>query len=112
MANLLYALLLILTGSAIGAALFGTYATIRIMLLGGRKKILTYASTLLIGVSITQGTLLYALIQAGQATPSGRAWFYTLGLVIQSMGLIGAAKVAIDKLADIESAITQGENGD
>lgn len=98
------ALLLILSGTGVGAALFGIYALVRITMLGAGSRIVTYASILLAGVAVTQGTLLIRLIQtlSTPAPPSAVAWFYIAGLVVQTIGLIGSAKVAIDKLAGLE----------
>lgn len=113
------ATLLIFTGSGVGAALFGAYALVRSHMLGAKKRIITYATVLLTGVAITQGTLLVRLIQSLD-TPSPTSavtWFYIIGLLIQTLGLIGSAKVAIDNLTDLEAKKLReklnggGENG-
>ena len=111
MTKIAQALLLIFTGSGVGAALFGAYALVRTALLGVRRRIITYATVLLVGVSITQGTLLVRIIQTlDTPTPAtGVTWFYVMGLVVQTIGLIGSAKVAIDKLADVESQAEERE---
>ena len=110
MLNFIYAMLLILTGSAVGAALFGAYAMVRLYLLGQRKKIITYATILLAGTALTQGVLLARLIQLGEAAVSWATIGYLMGLSIQSVGLIGSAKVAIDKLAAVEERERERES--
>lgn len=104
-ANLLYAILIAFSAFAIGGAVVGAYATTRLIMMGGHRlaKLLWHATILQVGIILTQGTLAFTLISTGRADPSGRAWFYAVGLAAQSVGLLGAARVAADTLAREEA---------
>ena len=101
MANLLYALLLIFGGFSVGCAVVGTVISWKVARLGARMA--KHAISLLIGVAVSQGVLVVRLIQVGETTPSGAAWFYIAGIAIQSYGLVATTAFAAQRLSEYES---------
>lgn len=86
MAKLVFSLLLVSISGGVGLAAITAWLHYRLLQLGrdedGRKP----SIIIRIGMVITNGVLIYALVTIGKADPNWRSWFYVLGVVVMTVG--------------------------
>lgn len=102
MAKLLFSLLLVGSAGGSGLAIAGGWLNYKLFRLDSDKR-RKPLGLLLLGGLIQNGILTYAIADIGTASPSGRAWLYTLGMAVSTAALGWLAAHLIQQLAKTEA---------